>query len=70
MEIIHENCNDYKAILNIANSLLFRKSDSPMPDIKTLSTVAEGFNEFFYIKIGKIMDNSSSMYLHRTLANI
>ena len=56
-EIIHENHNDYKAILNIASSLLFRKSpDSPKPDIKPLSTLAEGFNEFFYIKIAKIMD--------------
>ena len=55
-EIIHENSNDYKAIYNIANSLLFRKSDSPMPDIKPLSILAEGFNEFFYIKIAKIMD--------------
>ena len=27
-----------------------------MPDIKPLSTLAEGFNEFFYIKIAKIMD--------------
>ena len=54
--IIHENHNDYKAIFNIANSLLFRKSDSPMPDIKPLSTLAEDLNEFFYIKIAKIMD--------------
>ena len=37
-EIIHENHNDYKAIYNIANSLLFRKSDSPMPDIKPLNS--------------------------------
>ena len=55
-EIIYENCNNYKAIFNIANSLLFRKSDSPIPDMKPLSTLAEGFNEFFYIKIAKIMD--------------
>ena len=56
-EIIHENHNDYKAIYSFANSLLFRKSDSPMPDIKPLSILAECFNEFFYIKIAKIMDN-------------
>ena len=55
-EIIHENCNDYKAIFNIANSLLFRKSDSRMPDIKPLSTLVGGFNELFYIKIAKFMD--------------
>ena len=55
-EIIHENHNDYKAFYNIANSLLFRKSESPMPDIKPLSLLMEGFNEFFYIKIAKIMD--------------
>ena len=55
-EIIHENHNDYKAIYNIANSLLFRKSDSPMPDIKPLSLLVEGFNKFYYTKIAKIMD--------------
>ena len=55
-EIIHENCNDYKAIFNIANSLWCRNSDSPMPDIKPLSTLAEGFNEYFYIKIAETMD--------------
>ena len=27
-----------------------------MPDIKPLSILAKGFNEFFYIKIAKIMD--------------
>ena len=27
-----------------------------MPDIKPLSTLAEGFNEFFYINIAKIKD--------------
>ena len=36
-EIIHKYCYDYKAVYNIANSLLFRKSESPMPDIKPLS---------------------------------
>ena len=55
-KIIHENCNDYKAIYKIVNSLLFRKSDSPMPDIKPLSLLAEGFNEFFYTKIANIID--------------
>ena len=48
--------HDYKAIFNITYSLLFRKSDSPIPDIKPLSTLAEGFNEFCYIKIAMIMD--------------
>ena len=27
-----------------------------MPDIKPLSTLAKGFNEFFYIRIAKVMD--------------
>ena len=40
----------------ILQNSLFRKSDSPMPDIKPLSILAESFNEFFYIKIAKIMD--------------
>ena len=53
-EIIH--CNDYKAIYNIANSLLFRKSESPIPDFKPLSLLVEGFNEFFHAKIAKFMD--------------
>ena len=69
-EIINENCNDYKAIYNIANSLLFRKSDSPMPDIKPLSLLVEGFNEFFYIKIAKSWTNLSSMYQHIILTNL
>ena len=55
-EIIQENHNDYKAIYNIANSLLFRKSESPIPDIKLLSLLVEGFNEFFHAKIAEIMD--------------
>ena len=55
-EIIQENHNDYKAIFNIANSLLFRKSKSPTPDIKPLPLLVEGFNEFFHAKIAKIMD--------------
>ena len=55
-EIIHENYNDYKAIFNITNSLLFRKTYSPMPNIKPLSALAEGFSEFFCTKIAKIMD--------------
>ena len=53
-EIIHENLNDYKAIFNIANSLLFRKTDSPMPNIKPLSAMEEGFSEIFYTNIAKI----------------
>ena len=52
-EIIHENHDNYKAIFNITNSLLFRKTDSPMPNIKRLSALAEGFSEFFYTKIAK-----------------
>ena len=55
-ERIHENHNDYKAIYNIANSLLFRKSESLVPDIKPVLLLVEGFNEFFYTKIVKIMD--------------
>ena len=55
-EIIQENHNDYKAIYNIANSLLFRKSESPIPDIKPLSLLVEEFNEFFHAKIVKIME--------------
>ena len=69
-EIIHESHIDYKAIFSIANSLLFRKSDSPMPDIKPLSTLAEGFNEFFYIKITKIMDKFKLNVYTQNLANI
>ena len=67
--IIHENHNDYKAIFNITNSLLFRKTDSPMPNIKPLSALVEGFSEFFYTRIAKSWINSSSVCLHRTPAN-
>ena len=47
--------NDYKAIFNIANSLLFRKHDSPLPDTTPLSVLAEDFSEFFEGKIDRIM---------------
>ena len=52
---IEENKNDYKAILNIANCLLFRKPDSPLPDTTSLSALAEDFGEFFEGKIDRIM---------------
>ena len=56
-EIIQENHNDYKAIYNIANSLLFRKSESPIPDVRPVLLLAEGFNKFFHAKIAKIMNS-------------
>ena len=52
---IEENKKDYKAIFNIANSLLFRKQDSPLPDITPLSVLAEDFSEFFEGKIDRII---------------
>ena len=52
---IVENKNDYKAIFNIANSLLFRKQESPLPDTTPLSALAEDFSEFFEGKIDRIM---------------
>ena len=52
---IEENKKDYKAIFNIANSLLFRKQDSPLPEISPLSVLAEDFSEFFEGKIDKII---------------
>ena len=54
-EKIEENKHDYKAIFNIANSLLFRKQDSPLPDTTPLSALAEDFSEFFEGKIDRIM---------------
>ena len=53
--MIEENKKDYKAIFNIANSLLFRKQDSPLPEIHPLSVLAEDFSEFFEGKFDKIM---------------
>ena len=52
---IVQNKNDYKAIFNIANSLLFRKQESPLPDTTPLSAPAEDFIEFFEGKIDRIM---------------
>ena len=52
---IEENKNDYKAIFNIANSLLFRKQESPLPNITPLSALAEDFGEFFEGKIDRII---------------
>ena len=31
-------------------------NQSPIPDVRPLSSLAEGFNEFFHAKIAKIMD--------------
>ena len=53
--MIEETKKDYKAIFNIANSLLFGKQDSPLPEICPLSVLAEDFSEFFEGKIDKIM---------------
>ena len=52
---IEENKNDYKAIFNIANSLLFKKQESPLPDTTPLSALAKDFSEFFEGKIDRIM---------------
>ena len=52
---IEENKNDYKAIFNIANSLLFRKQESPLPNTTPLSAQAKDFSEFFEGKIDRIM---------------
>ena len=52
---IVENKNDYKAIFNITNTLLFRKQESSLPDTAPLSALAEDFNEFFKGKIDRIM---------------
>ena len=52
---IVENKNDYKAIFNIDNSLLFRKQESPLPDTTPLSALAKNFSEFFEGKIDRIM---------------
>ena len=52
---IVENKNDYKAIFNFTNSLLFRKQESPLPDTTPLSALAEDFSEFFEGKIDRIM---------------
>ena len=52
---IEENKKDYKAIYNITNNLLFRKQDSPLPNITPLSVLAENFSEFFEGKIDRII---------------
>ena len=52
---IEENKNDYKAIFNISNSLLFRKQESPLPNTTPLSALAEDFSKFFEGKIDRIM---------------
>ena len=51
--MIEENKKDYKAIFNIAHSLLFRKQDSPLPEICPLSVLAEDFSDFYEGKIDR-----------------
>ena len=53
--MIEENKKDYKAIFNIANSLLFWKQALPLPEIYPLSVLPEDLSEFFEGKIDKIM---------------
>ena len=60
--MIEENKKDYKAIFNIANSLLFRKQDSPLIEICPLSVLAEDFSEFFEGKIDRIVLDLEAKY--------
>ena len=54
--IIKEHKYDYKTIFNIANGILFRKQESALPPTRSISVLAENFNEFFQTKIHNIIE--------------
>ena len=54
---IAEHKHNFKTIYKIANELLFRKQESPLPSITPATALADGFSDFFTRKIDKIMSH-------------
>ena len=63
-----------KLFFNIANSLLFRKQESPLPNTTPLSALAKDFSKFFEGKIdrnyagpwNKMPINSNQIYINNS----
>ena len=52
---LSENKHDFKKVFKIANKLLFRIEEMPLPPCEDKKTLANQFNSFFMTKIEKIM---------------
>ena len=50
-----EHYFDSKAIFSMANKMLGKSSNTPLPDHEDLKDLANGFNNFFVDKISNIM---------------
>ena len=61
IEKITENRTDYKAIFNIANTLLLRKEPSPLPSCDSREQLANNFGQFFHDKIETTMTNLKAL---------
>ena len=53
---LSENKHDFKKVFEIANKLLFRNEEMPLPPCEDKKTLANQFNSFFMTKIEKIME--------------
>ena len=56
-QLLEENKNDFKAMINITNELLFRNDSLPLPPTTSVKDLADGSIDFFTEKIDKIMVN-------------
>ena len=54
---LRENRNDFKMVFQMANKLLPRNETPPLPPTDDKKLLADQFNEFFMMKIDKIMDS-------------
>ena len=68
-EKITENHSNYKEIFRIANKLLGREDELPLPPAEDLITQANQFNDFFIGKIEKIMQDLAPSSMNATLNN-
>ena len=57
---LKENKNDFKMAFQIANKLLNRNETPPLPSMDDKNLLADQFNEFFVMKIDRIMDSLST----------
>ena len=66
---ITENRGNYKEIFRIANKLIDREDELPLPPTEDLISQANQFNDFFVGKIDKIMQDLAPSSTNATLNN-
>ena len=66
LDYIKEHHFDTKAIFFMANKMLRKSSNTPIPDHENLTDLANRFNNFFVDKISNIMRNLISMESNST----